>query len=414
MPIQRKDAVAKRVSARLDRIVHLAERIPSSHPVGIVRWFGNVFAANGSLAKLEYDPAKAPSEGRMQIIGKTGSHYFLLSNGILRLIENFVSETKIKQDELDYAIDDFLVHEIIHQAQGMAGGNHRNLRAVAPNVLAALDYEADACAILVLLTLWLVELFERTKDANSLNSIKQSKATWIQYAALIKATLHQIHIFSLMTTRERPAPLKSVLGRSVPLLRWERSCAWHFQYHRALNFHVSLPVADFQVLFRPIIGFRNQEWAENAALLKYNWPKIELKRAADVPVAVAGTASMAISGPGYNGARYHAQVSPKDPARYTALFEAVFRCDVSLSASLFDEVLNQYPIFCGPKPPPPPPGLGEIDRWDWTTDTLAPALLWEFESSSGTPAVEAAFRAVSQGATKKAESNPGPQAQPLV
>lgn len=381
------------LSTRLNRIVRLAEKIPSNHPVGLVRWFGSAFAPNGKLAGLEYDPTMATSEGRMQIRGKTGSHHFLLSSDILRLFENFVNETKLSKEELDYAIDDFLVHEIVHQAQGMAGGNHRNLWAIAPNVLAALDYEADACAILVLMTLWFVELFEVTKDAKSLNSNSQSEATWIQYAKLIEATLHQVHIFSLMTSREQPTTLKSALRRSIPLLRWERSCAWHFQYHRVLHFHPALSVADFQVLFRPIIGFRNQELAESAALLTHSWPKVERSRAAEMPVDPVRTASMAISGPGYNGARYHAQIFPKDPTRYDALFEAVFRCDVSLSEGLFDEVLDQYPIFCGPKPPPPPSDPPTAERWEWIQETkLANVLLWEFKSSSGTPAVEAAFR----------------------
>lgn len=270
MSVWTKHTLAPLLSARLSRIVRLAEKIPNNHPVGLVRWLGGAFAPNGMLAELQYDPSMAPSEGRMQISAKTGSHRFLLSGDILRLFENFDNETKPSKEELDYAIDDFLVHEIVHQAQGMAGGNHRNLRAIAPNVLAALDYEADACAILVLMTLWLVELFEASKDAESLNTNSQSEATWIQYAKLIKATLHQIHIFSLMTLREQPTSLKSALRRSIPLLRWERSCAWHFQYHRALHFHVALPVADFQLLFRPIIGFRNQAVAESAALLKHS------------------------------------------------------------------------------------------------------------------------------------------------
>jgi hypothetical protein len=40
-------------------------------------------------------------------------------------------------------------------------GNHRNLSSVGTNVLAELDYEADACAVLILNWLLLVERLAR-------------------------------------------------------------------------------------------------------------------------------------------------------------------------------------------------------------------------------------------------------------
>ncbi len=187
------------IQDRLSRIVSLARKIPKSHPVPIVKWFGRELGYNGSLFDVSYDQDLRPREGRLDIDASNTSCNILMSYGLLDLFLNF--KEHFSEKYLCEAIDNFIVHEIVHRAQGMGDGNHRGLSAVAPNVLAELDYEADSSAALILFTLAVIEGWE---DKNFRRIAENGRDKWALYAEIIRTTLSQIHIFNLMGRCDRP------------------------------------------------------------------------------------------------------------------------------------------------------------------------------------------------------------------
>jgi hypothetical protein len=391
-------SVLKRLIAeRVEDITKLAQRIPSPHPIGIVRWFAHELSPTGALASFHYDLVDKPVQGRLNIQGTVGNSRILLSDDMLDLFANFKQEMGGNDEYLKAAIENFVVHEIVHRAQGMGEGNHRTLSAVGPNVLAALDYEADACAVLILSTMRLVEFLEGVSNLDTINNAQTSTLIWRAYAAAILSTLFQIHTFSLMGADERPITKVAFADKSIGVPRWERICAWHMQYHRARNFNIALPLADFQILFKPVIGFRNQDEPSSSALkaLKRDWPEFERNSQSSVTDKFTDMAPIALSGVGYDGVRVHVKYDPKPPAQYDSLFAGIFDCDVEESAKFFDPFLFRHPEFTGQNHQPPP-----SERWDFFHDLgVAPIVSSEFSPQRGNPAVQATFKPRGSGAT---------------
>lgn len=346
------------IKSRLSRIVDLASRIPKSHPVPIVKWFGRELGRNGALFGVSYDPNLRPREGRLDIDACNTRCNILMSHGLLDLFLNF--ERYFSEKELYGAIDNFIVHEIVHRAQGMGDGNHRGLSAVAPNVLAELDYEADASAVLILFTM---DMIEGWTDDNFRRVAENSRKKWAHYAEVIRTTLSQIHIFSLMDQGDQPICPDSAAQMNMYVRRWERICIWHMQYHRAAVFEHSRPISDLQLLHRPVIGFRNQNRAFNQRKLVEAWPSIERQD----PKFDTGRPTVAISVLSPNGVRRHVRHTD-DATRddYEKLFRGIFRCSVDFSEPFFVPLLNANFGFVGksqsppPPPPPSPPPAGPL------------------------------------------------------
>src|SRR4029079_11759651 len=74
-----------------------------------------------------------------------------------RLVDSFFKvEEKAGSGVMTYALHSFLTHEFLHYSQGMGHGEYQGLGSQAPNTLLALDYQADALAIVALTILALL------------------------------------------------------------------------------------------------------------------------------------------------------------------------------------------------------------------------------------------------------------------
>ena len=114
----------------------------------------------------------------------------ILSDRLLSTISILSKERKLNPRRIDWLIDNFLIHEFLHMAQGMSGNRHSDLRIQSPKVLLAIDYQADAAAIVISMILG---RFEPEAFGFRRDEIKGNPLILGQEG--VQAVLHQIELF---------------------------------------------------------------------------------------------------------------------------------------------------------------------------------------------------------------------------
>lgn len=112
---------------------------------------------NGRLRDLRFDPetepqpalASATETPSMEILETHQETVYRVSHKTREAMAKVATEKQLDARQIDWMIDNYFVHELIHYDQGMSGGNHSGLREQAPQVLLAIDYQADALAVIV-------------------------------------------------------------------------------------------------------------------------------------------------------------------------------------------------------------------------------------------------------------------------
>lgn len=118
----------------------------------------------GRLKGLKFDPKEpetayvpldtSDSQGRaslpsMEIAGPQGQARYPISRRTREAMVAVVNQRALDARQTAWMIDNYFIHELIHYDQGMSGGNHSQLSQHAPQVLLAIDYQADALAVVV-------------------------------------------------------------------------------------------------------------------------------------------------------------------------------------------------------------------------------------------------------------------------
>ena len=237
------------IQERLRRIVELAPDLEATN-VGVVSWFQREMTGPLQNLRLVDRPSTVGGSGRVDIASTNGdaNATLALSAEMLALLDNFFAQSPGADTET--VIDNFLIHEIVHRAQGMGDGRHRGLGASTPEILALCDYEADASAVLI----------QTFLDCASMGTTFLDEATrlqvWRFYRTNIRSVLGQIGIFSLMSETGSPQTQDQARSTPIDLRRWERMAAWHFQDHRANAFHRTRSPLEMQILFSPRLTSR--------------------------------------------------------------------------------------------------------------------------------------------------------------
>lgn len=384
---------ARLIDERLSAIVDTCRYLPKSPSIYLMHWFSAEVGANNSRypqLKAEFINTREAS----LIISDATKNIFYFDDSTIDLIVNIQRQLKLTHDELCMAIDNFIVHEIMHKAQFMAEGNHSGLRDAAPNVLAEIDYEADAYAVLILAC---ISMLKKRREDNKIRIGNLER--WTLYFNIVRSTLHQIHIFSLMEENENgrtPISQDAYEKKNISLERWGRICAWHMQYHRATKFNISRPFADMQLLFKPHIGFRNQNKAILNNSLNMHWPSTELQTLGENLTSY----HLGLSFAGRYGARSAYMYRTQD-TNYKRFFEGIFKCSTESSRVLIANFLEQHPEIIGgfrddggghesirPRPPNDPLGglsvqtSSPVDRGDsYEFESLSDWIRFEFTPS---------------------------------
>jgi hypothetical protein len=220
----------------------------------------------------------------MEIIGsQQGQAKYRISRRTRHAMATVVRERNLNQQQTAWMIDNYFIHELIHHDQGMGEGNHSQLSQHAPQVLLAIDYQADALAVVVATMLAWCEPFEFVQkhldwfvsDEHG-PMIEPIINHWTLYTYAIEAVLYQMEIFTSLSRRAMDR--STISAMTADLERIQRIALWHYQFHRAQQFNPSCPLADFQILAQPMLDFRNLAWASvhRAQYLTRDWPKSEL------------------------------------------------------------------------------------------------------------------------------------------
>lgn len=269
-----------RLEARLVQLrLVLAELEVSNLPIAPIAFLTKLLLSD-ELKGLKFEreveptsptaPGSASSVPSMEISVTQRERVYRISKRTRAAMEKVAVDRGLDDQAVDWMIDNYFVHELLHFAQGMAGGNHSGLSAQAPQVLLAIDYQADAIAAVTATVLaWCrPELYGFASATSKDNH-------WTLYVTAIKAILHQMEVFTLLSRRDMNRTEISSMRSSLE--RIQRISTWHYQLHRAEQFNARRPLADFQILAQPILDFRNLAWAAvlKPDALKRDWPQQE-------------------------------------------------------------------------------------------------------------------------------------------
>ncbi|APA75983.1 hypothetical protein LIX17_11625 [Mycobacterium avium subsp. hominissuis] len=239
--------------------------------------FLSALVSDGDLRNLKFDrntdpTASGPREQSMEIDTSLRQPVYRISRRTREAMARVQSNLGLDNQDTDWMIDNYFIHELLHNSQGMSGGNHSELSRHAPRVLLDVDYQADALAAVTATALaWLVPRefgFRANRCANENH--------WTLYERALKAILSQMEIFTLLGYWNTPRDQISLVATGLE--RVLRIATWHYQFHRLRSpFRPKRPLADFQILAQPVLDFRNLAWAaifEPSTLCK-DWPSNE-------------------------------------------------------------------------------------------------------------------------------------------
>ena len=318
----------------------------------------------GRLRDLRFDRALEP-QGAMDYLINQTDRAFLLSKRARLAMHTLAQERGLTDREIDWMVDNFYIHELLHFAQGMGGGNHSLLRTQAPQVLLAIDYQADAIAVVTATVLaWCKPEFYGYAAPGPMDN------HWTLYVEAIKAVLRQMDIFTLLARRDMDRSKIATSPSSVE--RIQRIATWHYQLHRAQSFNPQRPLADFQILSQPILDFRHLAAVGvlRPAALTHEWPVKEREiidsltasaSAAGIPIKFEDRAPLVVTGATPHGTTRFVRHTPAHNGQYADAFKGVFTADPSLSQELFTTMLELNPWLTGYDQPPPGGGPDSPD-----------------------------------------------------
>lgn len=280
MPAADIDTIDDHIERRLDTLRKvLAQEIVFDLPVAPIVFLSTLLTT-GDLRNLRFDRDTEPTSAQpdpsgrvqsMEIVSSPRGSLYRISRRTRVAMCKVAADRKLDTQQTDWMIDNYFIHELLHFAQGMSGGNHSGLGRQAPPVLLAVDYQADALAAMVATILaWC-----SPGHFGFHGDIAKEENHWALYARAIEAILHQMEIFTLLMRRDMDRT--AISGMRVSIERLLRIATWHYQLHRARAFDVDRPLADFQILAQPMLSFRNLAWAASFApdALRKDWPQRE-------------------------------------------------------------------------------------------------------------------------------------------
>lgn len=345
----------KLVANRLTIIRDVALQLPSNCPLPWLAFLRELLV--NILPSLHTPLRKQPvvrksQSGRMQII-RGGLSEFRISNEFCQMLRGLANGLNPEGHRFNDAIDNFLIHELVHWGQGFAEEGHSGLSSRARRIVDSIDYQADAWAVLIHFSL--ANLAPSKFGAENENP-------WRLYARLIHAVLYQMHLFRLIDeSKGPPIELRSALETRearMDIYSLGRVASWHYQFHRAEMFNQEFEIGDFQLLVRPELSFRNTPSAGNK--LNANWPNYELRS----KLNVNNIQPLAFTGVTRYGLNKVERFTPSSPEHYPLAFEGFFSCNVdqsSGSAPFFRRLFEVYPEFTLRNASPPtstPPRYG--------------------------------------------------------
>jgi hypothetical protein len=281
-------------------------------------------------------------QGRVMDFGEGPKGRVLqLAQSFMDAASKLASDRKLSHRQTIWMVDNFLLHELLHESQGMGGGRHSDLRVQSPQTLLAIDYQADAAAVVVAVILaW------QAPTSFGFGKASFEDDHWSLYAEAIAAVTHQIEIFTYLSRSDLDRA--KIAEMPVTVERIQRIAAWHFQYHRAKNFDRGLSLADFQILLQPGIDFRNLRTAGllQPDLLTANWPKNEenfvkwvaTQEKSPSVVPVREPLIMTCSSP-MGTTRFH-RFTPASPSHYEDAFVGFFTAEMEKSRRFFESWLR--------------------------------------------------------------------------
>lgn len=316
------------IQQRLRRVAALVPVLESTN-VGVVAWFQREMAGPLKDLQLTDRSSRVGGSGRVDIVGTNGDGgaTLALSDEMLSLLGNYFAQSPEANPAA--VIDNFLIHEIVHRAQGMGDGRHRGLGSNTPEILALCDYEADASAVLI----------QTFLDCASIGTTFLDEATrlqaWRFYRENIRSVLGQIGIFSLMSETGRPLTNEQSLAIPIGLRRWERMAAWHFQDHRANSFHCTRSPLDMQILFPPRLTSRiAMAAAEQGKLHHQGITRVQHGHAADA-ANTDGRSDLTVAFSNRWGVREVHRLTTYAHDHWISLMDGIFERDPAKSAVFF-------------------------------------------------------------------------------
>lgn len=338
----------RHVADRLQVIRETALQLPIDCPLPWLAFLRDLLA--NILPDIITPIGKQPEvrkgqSGRMQIIRGNPSE-FRVSDSFCQMLLALKQTLALRSSQLDDAVDNFLIHELVHRGQGFAEEGHSGLSNRARRIVDSLDYQADAWAVLIHFSL---AVLAPTRFH------AENQQRWKLYSRLIHAVLYQMHVFRLIDETNATTPkLRSAMEARearMDIYSLSRVSSWHYQFHRAEMFNHTFEIGDFQLLVRPELSFRNTPGA--GSNLNAKWPDYELNS----QLKVGNIDLLAFTGVTRYGLNRVERFTPASPEHYSLAFDGFFSCDVSQSsgsAPFFRNLFERYPEFILKNTLPPP------------------------------------------------------------
>ena len=176
---------------------------------------------------------------------------------LLDKFNHVVDDLGLAKQEVDDLVDNFLIHELLHRAQGFKDGGHRLVPTVSPPGLLRIDFEADSYAVLV--------------QISRLLTLDSSQGITLRgiYQRCIKSVIHQTHVFKyyrhnkpyishkeLIDKKSIDKAIKNTGTKGFDGSYIARWAAWHFQYFRCELFNQHAPLDLIQLNVMPIVNLK--------------------------------------------------------------------------------------------------------------------------------------------------------------
>jgi hypothetical protein len=345
--------VAKKVTLATvkARVAAISETL-KNHDFSALRFgplqFVQVELASGSLRNLQVE-LRPMADRVMDYSEDSGGKLLLLSQRFLDAANRLATERRLSARQTAWMIDNFLIHEFLHEAQGMGGGRHSDLRLHSPQTLLAIDYQADAAAVVIQVALaW----YEPAQFGFKSAGLKTDH--WTLYEEGVLSVIHQIDIFTYLGEENLNRQEAVKLRTSVE--RVQRIATWHFQAHRLRLFNRGLGLADFQILLQPTLDFRNLAHAGmlEPDLIGVDWPESEprfiagLKASRKKSLGGADSRKVLIiaCGSAFGTTRFY-RFDPASPQHYVDAFKGFFSADLELSRRFFQSLIGDCEWMIG-------------------------------------------------------------------
>lgn len=192
----------------------------AEHPeIGNVVFRINDFITNASIS----ESCPSPSGSSRFEINETDQTY-RFTDRFLNQWESYCNDNTSNDFEKNAIYDLFLLHEAVHPEQGITGIRHSDA-GEAPSIISALDYEADAFAVIALHILYKTN--EQYQRIFEVSGQLRDELAWN-----IKHLILHMQVFNYEKTREQKYEIVNGLRYS----RFQRYLQWHFNYSRAIRY----------------------------------------------------------------------------------------------------------------------------------------------------------------------------------